>query len=231
MVKVGDLDSLRPSVCAPEASQKWMILDPRTRVAAALKKRKGGIQQDGDVDDAEQDEAKDDGRGNGSAGRNLQPRDLVPLTFWSPGMGLYKELIHRFNAGSVIDLTAIDNVSALASVPNGLAWTAIAQTATHAAHLRARVAAGLFNAMLDCESPLFSSELALACRSIAPEIPEIMAAEVTPTEKTPQKRPRVLPGYTTSRLAASAAKRKRRDQSRLGAAAKQAQAGTCVHLN
>ena len=188
------------------------------------------MQVEDDHDAEERTEAKE-GEGSGSAGRNLRPTDLVPLTFWSPGRGLYKELIHRFNAGAIIDLTALDNVSALASVPHGLAWTSIAQTPAHAAHLRARIAAGLFNDMLDFESPLFSSELELACRSIAPETPETMPLEVTEIESTPQKmtkRPRLLPGYTTSHIAASAAKRKRRNQSRLHVVAMQSQAWTCA---
>ena len=225
MVKVGDLEPWCPSVCAPEASQKWMILDPRTRVAAAPEKRKGGIQGGGGDDEAKEE-------ANGSAGRNLKPTDLVPLTFWSPGRGLYRELIHRFNAGAVIDLTAMDNVSALASVPHGLAWTAVAQTAAHAAHLRARVAAGLFHAMLDRESPIFSSELAAACRSIAPEIAGIMPQEETETENTPQKRPRVPPGFTMSHIAASSTKkRKRQDQPRLLESDPQVQARTCAQWN
>ena len=112
----------------------------------------------------------------------------MPLTFWSPGRAFYQELIHRFNARAVIDLTAVDNVSAIASVPQGLAWTAVAQTAAHAVHLRARVAAGLFNAMLDSESRLFSAELSAACQSIVnlaaasePQPREI--AEITTTKK------------------------------------------------
>ena len=227
MVKVGDLEPWCPSVCAPEASEKWMILDPRTRIVAAPKKRKSGMQAEDGDDAEEQGEAKE-GDGIGSAGRNVKPTDLVPLTFWSPGRGLYKELIHRFNAGAVIDLTALDNVSALASVPHGLAWTSIAQTPAHAAHLRARIAAGLFKDMLDFESPLFSADLELACRSIAPETPETMPPEVTEMESTPQKRPRLLPGYTTSHIAASDAKKKKRDQSRLRAAAVQPKAWTCM---
>ena len=193
-------------------------------MAGAPKKRKGGARGDADDEDDDKDQ-----QGPGSAGRKIMPDEPVPLTFWSPGRSLYRELIHRFNAGAVFDLTAVDNVSALASVPHRLAWTAIAQTAAHAAHLRARVAAGLFNAMLDCESPLFSSELASACQRIDSEIPEIVLPVTTATENTPQKRPRVSPGYTTSRIASSAVKtRRRRDQSRLGVAARQAQAGTCV---
>ena len=142
---------------------------------------------------------------------------------------MYRELIHRFNAGIVFDLTAVDNVSALASVPYGLAWTAIAQTAAHAAHLRARVAAGLFNAMLDCANPLFSAELASACQGIPAELSGIGPEEETEKTKTPEKRPRVLPGYAVSHLAASATKkRRRRDQTRLGAAAREAKAGTCL---
>ena len=230
MVKVGDLEPWCPSVCAPEASQKWMILDPRTRVAAAPKKRKRGILEDCDADE-KKDEANDDGRGNRTARSNLEPTDLVPLTFWSPGTGLYRELIHRFNAGCVIDLTAIDSVSALASVPNGLAWTAVAQTAAHAAHLRARVAAGLFHAMLDRTSPLFSPELACACRSIAAEIPGIMPQEKTDKENTPQKRPRVIPGYTNSHIAASATKKKKRSDKIRLRDAMQAKAGARVQCD
>ena len=220
MVKVGDLEPLSPSVCAPKAYQKWMILDPRAKASGAPKKRKRGPREDDDDDDEDNDR-----QGPGSAGRKIGPHDAVPLTFWSPSQGLYRELIHRFNAGCVFDLTAVDNVSAIASVPYGLAWTAIAQTAAHAAHLRARVAAGLFNAMLDCASPLFSAELASACRGIAPEISGIVPEVETEKTTTPVKRPRLLPGYTASHLAASATRRRRRDQSRLGAAAREAKAG------
>ena len=178
-VKVGDLEPWCPSVCAPEAYQKWMILDPRAKVSGAQKKRKGVLRED-------DEDVSNDNPGPGSAGRKVEPHDTVPLTFWSPGQDMYRELIHRFNAGIVFDLTAVDNVSALASVPYGLAWTAIAQTAAHAAHLRARVAAGLLHAMLDRTSPLFSPELACACRSIAAEIPGIMPQEKTDKENTPQ---------------------------------------------
>ena len=226
MVKVGDSDPWCPSVCAPEVSQKRMILDPRMRVAAAPKTRKRGILGDCDAGE-EKDEANDDGQGNRTAGGNLKPTDLVPLTFWSPGKGLYRELIHGFNAGSVIDLTAIDNVSALASVPHGLAWTAVAQTAAHAAHLRARVAAGLFNAMLDRNSPIFSPKLALACGSIAPEIPGIMPQK----ENMPHKRQMGIPAYTTIHIAASAIKKKRRADGIRLRDAMQAKAGAPVQSN
>ena len=222
-VKVGDLEPLSPSVCAlNKASQKWMILDPRAKVSGAQKKRKGVLRED-------DEDVSNDNPGPGSAGRKVEPHDTVPLTFWSPGQDMYRELIHRFNAGIVFDLTAVDNVSALASVPYGLAWTAIAQTAAHAAHLRARVAAGLFNAMLDCANPLFSAELASACQGIPAVLSGIGPEEETEKTKTPEKRPRVLPGYTVSHLAASATKkRRRRDQTRLGAAAREAKAGTCL---
>jgi len=153
-------------------------------VAVGRKNTNKGGKSNDDVDD----EGAADVEVRGSAGRRLLPDDQVPLTFWSPGRGFYQELIHRFNAGAVIDLTAVDNVSAIASVPQGLAWTAVAQTAAHAAHLRARVAAGLFNAMLDSESRLFSAELSAACQSIvnlaaAPEPQPREIAEITPMKK------------------------------------------------
>jgi hypothetical protein len=202
-----------------------MILDPRAKVSGAQKKRKGGIREDDD-----EDEDKDK-TGPGSAGRKIGPHDPVPLTFWSPGQDLYRELIHRFNAGIVFDLTAVDNVSALASVPYGIAWTAIAQTAAHAAHLRARVAAGLINAMLDCASPLSSAELASACQGIPPELSGIVPEEETEKTTTPEKRAWVLPGYTVSHLAASATKKKKRsDEIRLRDAM-QAKAGARVQCD
>lgn len=153
-------------------------------MAGGRKNRNSG----GKSNDGDDDEGAADVEARGSAGRCLLPDDQVPLTFWSPGRAFYQELIHRFNARAVIDLTAVDNVSAIASVPQGLAWTAVAQTAAHAVHLRARVAAGLFNAMLDSESRLFSAELSAACQSIVnlaaasePQPREI--AEITPTKK------------------------------------------------
>lgn len=212
MVKAWALEPNRP--LGPhhfKASKKWLILDPRAKVAEGRRKRIKGGKNDDDDDDDYEDAV--DGEVQGSAGRCVLPEDHVPLTFWSPGKGFYQELIHRFNAGAVIDLTAVDNVSAIASVPQGLAWTAVAQTAAHAAHLRARVAAGLFNAMLDSESPLFSAELSAACQSITD-----FAAGSEPQPKeitviTPKKDLKAATGLNMSLFGAASKKKNRSEWS------------------
>lgn len=126
-----------------EATEKWKILDPRSKA----------------------------GKGDGTG--TLQPSkedSTVPLACWTSHKTFYAEIMHRFVPKSVIDLTPMDYPSAVAAAEMGIHWTGVAQTSQHAALLRARIGAGLLHSMVQPESPLYKPDLAKVHADLAAEV-------------------------------------------------------------
>ena len=88
------------------------------------------------------------------------PGGVVPVTFWAPSMKLCLELLHRHQAGSCLDLTAMDSQFAVACVELEIPYTGVAQTRAHARGLGLRIKAKVLQLMLDPASVHFSAAFA-----------------------------------------------------------------------
>lgn len=171
-----------------EDTEKWKILDPRSKTGKA------------------------DGTGT------LQPEKdgTVPLSCWTSHKTFYAEIIHRFFPKSVIDLTPMDYPSAVAAAESGISWTGVAQTSQHAALLRARIAAGLLHSMVQPESPLYKPDLAKVHADLSAEMSPTDSPPPT-VLKTPIKgKSRILGSMGQSRAGLSQKKVERVRRSKEG---------------
>jgi hypothetical protein len=143
-----------------EDTEKWKILDPRTRA----------------------------GKGDGTGTLLPSKEDsMVPLSCWTSHKTFYAELLHRFCPKSVIDLTPMDYPSAVAAAESGINWTGVAQTSQHAELLRARIAAGLLHSMVQPESPLHKPDLANVHADLSGEVSPSNSPPPPTVLKTPIK--------------------------------------------